>query len=107
MGRNNMTNRMSANGLTRRGLLKGAAATAAASALTIHFPAVHGQEAGTLKIGWVSAMSGPGALFGEATNFVKAQLEKLFAGGLEVGGKVYSVEVLIRDGQSSVNVAGQ
>lgn len=94
-------------GLSRRGLLKGAAATAAASALTLYFPAVHGQESGTLKIGWVAAMSGPGALFGETTNFVKAQMEKLFAGGLEVGGKTYSVEVLLRDSQSSVNVAAQ
>jgi branched-chain amino acid transport system substrate-binding protein len=94
-------------GLSRRGLLKGAAATAAASALTLHFPAVHGQESGTLKIGWVAAMSGPGALFGETTDFVKAQMEKLFAGGLEVGGKSYVVEVLLRDSQSSVNVAAQ
>jgi branched-chain amino acid transport system substrate-binding protein len=39
--------------------------------------------------------------------FVKAQMEKIFAGGLEIGGKRYSVEVLLRDSQSSINVATQ
>jgi branched-chain amino acid transport system substrate-binding protein len=92
--------------LSRRGVLKGVAA-ATTAAFTLRFPAVLGQEAGTIKIGWVAAISGPGALFGEATDFVKTQLETLFAGGLEVGGKNYSVEVLVRDSQSSVNVAAQ
>jgi branched-chain amino acid transport system substrate-binding protein len=96
-----------AGGLSRRRLLKGAAVTAAASAFTLRFPAVHGAEAGTIKIGWVGANSGPAALFGEATPFVKAQLDKLFANGLEVGGKNYTVEVMVRDSQSSVNVAAQ
>ncbi len=96
-----------AGGLSRRGLLKGVAVTTAASAFTLRFPAVHGAEAGTIKIGFVGANSGPAALFGEATPFVKAQLEKLFANGLEVGGKNYTVEVLVRDSQSSVNVAAQ
>lgn len=94
-------------GISRRGLLKGAAAVATTGAFTMRFPAVHAQEAGTIRIGWVAANSGPGALFGEATNFVKAQLETLFGGGLEIGGKNYSVEVLVRDSQSSVNVAAQ
>jgi branched-chain amino acid transport system substrate-binding protein len=91
---------------SRRGVLKGVAAVTAA-AFTVRFPAVFGQEAGTIKIGWVAAISGPGALFGEATEFVKGQLDKLFTGGLEVGGKTYAVEVLVRDSQSSVNVAAQ
>jgi branched-chain amino acid transport system substrate-binding protein len=98
---------VAAGGLSRRHLLKGAAVTAAASTLTLRFPAVHGAEAGTIKIGFVGANSGPAALFGEATPFVKAQLDKLFANGLEIGGKNYSVEVLVRDSQSSVNVAAQ
>lgn len=93
-------------GLSRRGVLKGTA-VAAASAFTLRFPAVNAAEAGTIKIGFVVANSGPGALFGQATGFVKSQLEKLFAGGLTVGGKTYSVEVLVRDSQSSVNVATQ
>jgi branched-chain amino acid transport system substrate-binding protein len=93
--------------VSRRGLIKGAAMTAGASALSLHFPAVRAAEAGTIRIGWVAATSGPGALFGEAVPFVKAQIEKIFADGLEVGGKRYAVEVLLRDSQSSINVATQ
>ncbi len=92
--------------VSRRGLLKGATA-AAATALTLRFPAANAADAGTIRIGWVAADSGPGALFGQATPFVKAQLEKLFAGGLMVGGKNYSVEILLRDSQSAINVATQ
>lgn len=92
---------------SRRSVLKGAAAAGIASAFTLRFPAVHGQETSTLKIGWVAALSGPGALFGEATDFVKTQLESKFGGGIEIGGKTYSVEILVRDSQSSVNVAAQ
>lgn len=92
---------------SRRSVLKGFAAAGVATAFTLRFPAVHGQETSTLKIGWVAALSGPGALFGEATDFVKAQLEARFGGGLEIAGKTYSVEILVRDSQSSVNVAAQ
>ncbi len=93
--------------VSRRGLIKGAALTTGASALSLYFPAVHAAEAGTIRIGWIAAVSGPGALFGEAVPFVKAQLDKIFAGGLEIGGKRYAVEVLLRDSQSSINVATQ
>ena len=61
---------------SRRSVLKGFAAAGIATAFTLRFPAVHGQETSTLRIGWVAALSGPGALFGEATDFVKAQLEE-------------------------------
>ncbi len=93
--------------VSRRRLIKGAALTAGASAFSLYFPAVRGAEAGTIRIGWIAALSGPGALFGEPVPFVKAQMEKVFAGGLEIGGKRYSVEILLRDSQSSINVATQ
>lgn len=93
--------------LSRRNVLKSMAVATGATAFTMRFPAVRAAESGTLRIGWIAAISGPGALFGAATDFVKGQLEKLFSGGLEVGGKRYSVEILVRDSQSSINVAGQ
>ena len=68
-----------AGGLSRRGLLKGVAVTTAASAFTLRFPAVHGAEAGTIKIGFVGANSGPARCSARRRHFVKAQLEKLFA----------------------------
>jgi branched-chain amino acid transport system substrate-binding protein len=92
--------------LSRRGVLKGAAA-AGALGWSVHFPAAFGAEAATIRIGFIAAMSGPGALFGAATDFVKQQVEKAFAGGMAIGGKNYAVEIIVRDSQSSINVAGQ
>jgi len=92
--------------LSRRSVLKGGAAAGAAG-WTMRFPAVHGAEAGTIRIGYVGAISGPGNLFGECIDFVKKQVEKACAGGLTIGGKTYAIEVLVRDSQSSINVAGQ
>lgn len=92
--------------LSRRRLLQSSAA-AGAVALTFRFPAAHASEASTLRIGWVAALSGPGALFGEAVDFVHAQLDALFAGGLQIGGTSYSVEILLRDSGSGVNAAAQ
>jgi branched-chain amino acid transport system substrate-binding protein len=92
---------------SRRDVLKLSALGAATAAFSLHFPAVHAAGGDTIRIGWVAAMSGPGALFGEPVGFVKAQMEKLFSGGLQIGGKSYSVEILLRDSQSSINVATQ
>ncbi|MDH6265986.1 branched-chain amino acid transport system substrate-binding protein [Rhizobium sp. SG_E_25_P2] len=93
--------------VSRRAILKLGATVAGAAAVTLRFPAVYAAESDVLKIGWVAAMSGPGALFGEPVDFVRAQMERLFAGGLQIGGKSYSVEILLRDSQSSINVATQ
>jgi len=93
-------------GPSRRGLLKGAAA-AGAVGWTMRFPAVQGAEAGTIRVGYVGAISGPGNLFGECIEFVKTQVEKACSGGLTIGGKNYAIEVIVRDSQSSINVAGQ
>lgn len=97
---------MSGARISRRRLLQTSAA-AGAAALTLRFPAAHASEATTLRIGWVAALSGPGALFGEAVDFVRTQLDALFSGGLQIGGTTYSVEVLVRDSGSSVNTAAQ
>jgi branched-chain amino acid transport system substrate-binding protein len=95
-----------ASALSRRRLLQTSVA-AGATALTLRFPAAHASGATTLRIGWVAATSGPGALFGEAVGFVRAQLEHLFGGGLTIGDTTYSVEILLRDSGSGVNAAAQ
>lgn len=94
-------------GASRRDVLRLSALGAATAAFSLHFPAVKAAGGDVLKIGWVAAISGPGALFGEPVEFVRAQMEKLFSGGLEIAGKSYSVEILMRDSQSSINVATQ
>ncbi|KEP71155.1 branched-chain amino acid ABC transporter substrate-binding protein [Thioclava dalianensis] len=97
---------LSRSALTRRGVLKASLATGAA-AFTLRFPSANAATDKTLRIGWVAQISGPGAGFGETTEFVKDQLAKLFDGGLQIGGSRYSVEILVRDSQSSVNTAAQ
>lgn len=92
---------------SRRDVLKLGALGAATAAFSLHFPAANAAGGDVLRIGWVGALSGPGALFGEPVQFVKAQMEKLFKGGFTIGAKTYSVEILLRDSQSSVNVATQ
>eukprot|EP01035_Chromulina_nebulosa_P057943 gene57943-79381_t len=57
--------------VSRRSLLKGTTVVAGAAALNLHFPAVHAAGGDVVKIGWVAAMSGPGALFGEPVEFVR------------------------------------
>lgn len=94
-----------AGSISRRGILKAAAGTLGTAALTLHYPSALAASAPKLRIGWVAALSGPGAQFGAAVPFVKAQLDRLFQGGLQVGAKRYAVDILIRDSQSSINIA--
>lgn len=93
--------------MSRRDMLKAVAGTLGTAALTLKFPTALASSAPTLRIGWVAALSGPGAQFGAAVPFVKAQLERIFKGGLQIGSKRYSVEILVRDSQSSINTATQ
>jgi branched-chain amino acid transport system substrate-binding protein len=61
----------------------------------------------TLKIGFVSPRTGPLASFGETDGFIVDLARKALAGGLEVNGTVYKVELLDRDTQSDPARAGQ
>ncbi len=72
---------------SRRDVLKLGALGAATAAFSLHFPAANAAGGDVLRIGWVGALSGPGALFGEPVQFVKAQMEKLFKGGFQIGAK--------------------
>jgi len=64
-------------------------------------------DAKALKIGFVSPQTGPLALFGEADKFTVEQMNKLFAGGVELHGKKVPVKILQKDSQSSPNRAGE
>lgn len=90
--------------VSRRSVLKTLSATAAVLA----FPAAaRAQNAGTIKIGFVSPLTGPLGLFGETDGFAVARIEALLADGLEINGKLYNVEVLVRDAQSDPNKAAE
>lgn len=55
----------------------------------------------TLKIGFVSPQTGGGAAFGEVDPYVISLAQNAFAGGLDVGGTKYAIEILQRDGQTN------
>ena len=59
----------------------------------------------TIKIGWVSPVTGPLASFGEADKYTVKIMHQLFSKGLRVGKNTYPVEILLRDSQSSTNRA--
>ena len=62
---------------------------------------------GTIKIGFVSPITGPAAGFGEPDAYVLALAKKAFAAGIEVGGKKYDVEIIAKDGQSNPQRSAQ
>ncbi len=104
--------------LTRRGFLgvaAGAAGIAAAGGLagcssslkTASSPAAGSSSGGgsgsggTIKIGFVSPQTGQLSIFTQSNGYVLGQVRKALAGGLTIGGKKYSVEIISADSQSS------
>ena len=61
----------------------------------------------TIKLGYVSPQSGPLFGFGEADRFVIEGVREVLKDGLEIGGRSYAVEILVRDSQSSPRRAGE
>src|SRR4051812_20454937 len=59
-----------------------------------------GSNSNAIKIGFVSPETGPAASFGEPDGYVVGLVKKAVAGGLEVGGKKYDVEIITKDSQS-------
>jgi branched-chain amino acid transport system substrate-binding protein len=66
-----------------------------------------GSSTGTIKIGFVSPMTGPDAAFATANPFVLTKVREALAKGLTIGGKKYRVEVVTADSQSSDSRAAQ
>jgi branched-chain amino acid transport system substrate-binding protein len=58
-----------------------------------------------LKIGFVTPKTGPLAPFAEADGFVIEQMRALLAGGIDIGGVKFPVEILVKDSQSNPNRA--
>ena len=61
----------------------------------------------TIKIGLVSPKTGPLAAFAETDPFVLAEIRKILANGLEIGGKKYPVVIIEKDSQSNSNRAAE
>ncbi len=87
--------------LSRRQFGAGVAALGAAS--TLPMPAL--AKAQTIKIGFVTPQTGPLAVFAESDAFVLDQFRTQLADGLEINGKTYNVEIIVKDSQSNSNRA--
>lgn len=89
----------------RRTLLKTGVLATATSAATFGAPWVRAAGADTFKIGFVSPVTGPLAVFAEPDQFTLDQVKKAVAGGITSGGKKYAVEIVYKDSQSNPNRA--
>lgn len=90
---------------TRRQVLSGLAATAAAPAILSATRAYAANP--TIRVGHVSPRTGPLAGFAEADEFVLKGIEAAFSGGVENNGKTYDVEIISKDSQSNPNRAAE
>jgi branched-chain amino acid transport system substrate-binding protein len=61
-------------------------------------------QSGSIKIGFVSPITGPASGFGEPDPYVIGLAKTAFKNGITVGGTNYSVEIVSRDGQSTPSV---
>ena len=100
-------------GISRRELLKragigagGLAVSGAAAPQVWAAPRVS-QADQTIKIGFVSPLTGPASGFGEPDPYVLGLAKAALAKGLTIGGTTYSVEVVNKDGQSTPSASAQ
>jgi branched-chain amino acid transport system substrate-binding protein len=94
------------NGLTRREFVKRGAVLVGGTAVAPAYAGSAwarglGQAANTIKIGFVSPITGATSGFGEPDPYVISLAKKSFAKGLSVGGTSYSVQIVQRDSQSA------
>jgi branched-chain amino acid transport system substrate-binding protein len=95
--------------LSRRSLLRASALAGSAGALAACSSKLKG--AGTsgssdvLKIGYVSPQTGALASFAASDNFVISQVQDAIRNGLTIGGKKRTIQVVVKDSQSSTTRA--
>jgi branched-chain amino acid transport system substrate-binding protein len=66
-----------------------------------------GSSGGSIKIGFVSPLTGPAAGFGEPDPYVLGLAKQALASGLTIGGTKYDVTVINKDSQSTPSVSAQ
>jgi len=86
----------------------GAATTAAGAAAGVNAAQFGGGGGdGTVKIGFTAPLTGPLAGFGEANDFILAEINDLVKDGLMIGDKSYTVEIITKDVESNSDTAAQ
>lgn len=88
---------------SRRHVLKGLGAAAAVAG----WPGLASAQDKTIRIGYISPMTGPLAPFGETDKYTVAKIQALLKNGLTINGTKYAVEILVRDAQSNSNKAAE
>ena len=91
----------------RRKVVKLIAAAGASAAVSPWLSASAGAAGRAIKIGMISPATGPIAAFGEADQWVLAEIKKTLAKGVTVAGETHPVEILYRDSQSNPNRASE
>jgi branched-chain amino acid transport system substrate-binding protein len=107
-----VSKRKVSGGITRREMLKGTGLVLGGLAIPGALEAcltssTSSTPSGSIKIGFVSPITGPASGFGEPDSYVIGLARKAFANGLSIGGTNYSVEIVSRDGQSAPAVGSQ
>jgi branched-chain amino acid transport system substrate-binding protein len=102
---------VSSGGITRREMLKTTGfvlgGLAVPGVLESCLSSTTSTPSGSIKIGYVSPITGPAAGFGEPDPYVISLARNAFKNGLSIGGTNYSVEIVSRDGQSTPSVGAQ
>jgi branched-chain amino acid transport system substrate-binding protein len=97
--------------ITRREMLKGTGLVLGGLAMPGFLEAcltsTSSTPSGSIKIGFVSPITGPAAGFGEPDSYAIGLARNAFKDGVTVGGTKYSVEIVSRDGQSTPSVGAQ
>ncbi len=97
--------------ITRREMLKGTGLVlgglAMPGVLESCLTSSSSTASGSIKIGYVSPITGATSGFGEPDSYVIGLARKAFSSGLSVGGTSYSVEIISRDSQSTPQVSSQ
>lgn len=77
--------------------------TSLAGAGTLAMPNIIRAQSREIKIGYITALSGPRADFGVSDEWTVSQMKALLKDGLKLEGGNYSVEIVVKDNQSNVN----
>lgn len=83
-----------------------AAATTAPTTGPVVTPVPSAAAGRTIKVGYVSPVTGPLALFGEADAFIIEGAKKVLAAGLAIAGVNHPIEIITKDTQSDPARAG-
>lgn len=60
-----------------------------------------GSSGGTLKLGFITPETGQLSVFSQSNSYVLGKVRSALSGGIAIGGKKYSVEIIAKDSQSS------